>query len=84
MVKKSFVPSAYRDEKKVSYVFLGVGLSLFILNVAAMMSFNPAKYSYYAFDISVFASMMIVIYTVYILHKDEVTEVVKHEKKRHF
>lgn len=84
MVKKSFVPSVYRDERKVSFVFLGVGLTLFILNISAMMSFNPIKYSYYAFDISVLASMMIVIYTVYILHKDEVEEVLKHEKKKHF
>ena len=82
MVKKSLIPSVFRDERKVSFVFLGVGLSLFILNISAMMSFNPVKYSYYAFDISVFASMTIVIYTAYVLHNNK-NEEKKHEKK-HF
>ncbi len=80
MVKKKSNSSVFHDKEKMSYVFLGVGLSLFFLNISAMMSYNPVKYSYYAFDISIFSSIIIVLYTVYVIHY---TKEVKNEK-RHF
>ncbi len=54
--------------RTVSYVFLGVGLSLFLLNISSFLAFLPSRYSAVAFDLSVFSSMIIVIYSVYILH----------------
>lgn len=68
----------YRDfekalgtHKTISLVFLGVGLTLFFLNISTMLSYLPLKYSEIAFDLSVFSSMLIIIYATYNLHMDK-------------
>ncbi len=60
-----------KSEKNVSLFFLGVGLCLFFLNISSMLSFLPSEYSHVAFDISVFSSMLIILYSVYNLYKKE-------------
>jgi len=59
------------NQKNVSLVFLGVGLSLFLLNISGILSFLPKSYSFTFFDVSVFSSMIIIIYSVYILHNEK-------------
>jgi hypothetical protein len=68
----------YRDFEKalgtqrtISLVFLGVGLTLFFLNISTMLSYLPVKYSEIAFDMSIFASMLIIIYATYNLHMNK-------------
>ncbi len=60
---------ALGDNKTVSTIFLGVGLCLFLLNITSMLSFLPDKYSFTAFDISIFSSMVIVLFATYELHR---------------
>ncbi|MCA9459815.1 MAG: hypothetical protein KC550_04675 [Nanoarchaeota archaeon] len=58
------------SKKTISYVFLGIGLCLFFLNISVMLSFLPQTYSFTAFDISVFSSIIMVLFAVYNLHYD--------------
>ncbi len=55
--------------KAISYVFLGVFLLLFGLNLTAMLSFMPSRYSALSFDMSVFTSIFAIVYIVYTLHE---------------
>jgi len=68
---KNKLPKSFHNRKIVSLVFLGLGLSLFILNISSMLSFLPLNYNKIAFDMSIFASMLIVIYSVYMIHSDD-------------
>lgn len=61
----------FGNKKKVSYVFLGIGLTLFLLNISGMLSSLPFSYNFTAFDISVFSSMLIVLYSTYIIHHEK-------------
>ena len=73
MVRKSFCKGMSKvlgNTRNISLVFLGVGLTLFFLNLATFMSFLPEKYSFAFFDISVFSSMLIIIYSTYNLHSN--------------
>lgn len=67
MVKKS----VFHDKKIISYVFLGVGFTLFLLNVSGLLSFMPGKYNVTAYDISVFSSIIIIVYAVYVIHNEK-------------
>lgn len=58
-----------KEWKAISYVFLGAGLMIFIMNISAMLSFLPKQYSYLNFDVSVFASILLIVYVVYSLHE---------------
>ena len=58
-----------KDRKTTNLVFLGVGLTLFMLNISSFLTYLPKEYSFTAFDISVFSSMVIILITVYNLHK---------------
>lgn len=58
-----------KEWKAVSYVFLGVFLLLFGLNLSAMLSFLPMNYSTLAFNISVFSAVLAIVYIVYTLHE---------------
>lgn len=49
----------------VSYIFLGVGLLMFLLNITAMLSYLPERYSMIAFNISTFGSIILIIYVVH-------------------
>ncbi len=59
------------DHKFVSRVFLGVGLALFLLNISSFLAFMPITYDYLAFTISLFNSMLIIIYSVYMLSQEK-------------
>lgn len=63
MQKEKFSPNL----KSVSLIFLGVGLTMFMLNITSMLVFLPVEYSYIAFDISSFASIMLILFPVYYL-----------------
>lgn len=70
MVKKGFCHEfatlLRRNKTFINYIFLGVGLSLFVVNIAAFMSFvHTMDYSKFLFNTSVFASMLIVLFSVY-------------------
>ena len=58
------------NKRLVAHIFLGVGLVLFLMNITGMLNFLPRQYSYLSFDISVFSSMLVIIFAVYILHYD--------------
>ena len=60
---------ALGDNKTVSTIFLGIGLCLFLLNVTSMLSFLPNNYSFEAFYISIFSSMVIILFATYELHR---------------
>ena len=53
------------NNKTISYIFLGVGITIFVLNLASLLSFMPSSYSVIAFDVSVFASIIIILFSVY-------------------
>lgn len=58
-----------KEWKTVSYVFLGIFLAVFGLNLSAMLSFMPMEYSAMAFNVSVFTSAIAIVYIVYTLHE---------------
>ncbi len=72
MVKKYIkkLDKALGNNKNISLVFLGIGLSLFLLNISGLLAFLPVKYSFSSFDIPVFSSMLIILFSVYILHNE--------------
>lgn len=62
-----------REWKAVSYIFLGVGLTLFLLNISALLGLTIANgaidYNYIGFDVSIFSSILLIVYIVYTLHE---------------
>ncbi len=71
--QKSFIQKfehALGGKKVINIVFLGVGLTLFLLNISGLLSFLPRSYNITAFDVSVFSSMVIIIYATYALHEE--------------
>lgn len=60
-----------KEWNSISFVFLGVGLVLFLLNLTAMlgltMTFGAFEYSYLGFDASIFSSILLILYVVYSL-----------------
>ncbi len=62
--------SIFADEKIISQVFLGIGLMLFLINISSFLSYLPYDYSYLSFDISIFSSILIIVYSVYVLDKN--------------
>ena len=71
--EKSFMQKfehALGGKKVINIVFLGVGLTLFLLNISGILSFLPRSYNITAFDVSVFSSIVIIIYATYALHEE--------------
>jgi hypothetical protein len=66
---KSISHLVEKEWRAISYVFLGVGLVLFVLNISSMLgltlTFGAIEYSYLSFDASVFASILLILYVVY-------------------
>ena len=57
------------NKNAVSYIFLGIGLTLFMLNISTLLSFTlPGKYAFTPFDLSTFGSMIIIIAATYMIH----------------
>jgi len=70
MVKKNafseFATLIRRNKTFVNYIFLGVGLTLFLINITAFMSFvHTMDYSKFLFNTSVFGSIFIALVAVY-------------------
>lgn len=70
MVKKGlcheFSTLLRRNKTFINYIFLGVGLSLLVLNLSAFMGYVfDMNYSKVGFNVSVFSAMLIVVVTVY-------------------
>jgi hypothetical protein len=57
------------SSSQVNLVFLGIGLTLFLMNLSAFLSFLPRDYSEVFFDISIFSSILIIIIATYNLTK---------------
>lgn len=55
----------HKEEKTINVLFLGVGLTLFVINLGTMLSFMPTNYSNLSFNISIFGSILIVVYAIY-------------------
>ncbi len=55
------------SRREVSIFFLGVGIVMFFLNISTFLSFMPSSYSFFAFDISILTSMVLIIFTTYML-----------------
>ena len=56
-----------KNEERVSYVFLGVGLTIFVLNIASLLTGLELEYKKNEFGISIFLSIVLIVYTVKIL-----------------
>lgn len=74
MVKHEYKSLSHLVEKEwraVSYVFLGVGLVLFLLNITSLLgltlTIGAVDYSHLSFDASVFSSILLILYVVYSL-----------------
>jgi len=74
MVKHEYKDLSYllkKEWKAVSYVFLGVGLILFLLNITSLLgltiTFGAINYSELGFDASTFSSVLLILYVVYSL-----------------
>jgi len=65
---KSTLEIIKKNKKNVNYIFLGVGLTLFVLNLSSFISFVNKVYQYTTFDISVFGAMIIILLAVYNIH----------------
>ena len=61
---------ALGTKRTISLVFLGIGLTLFLLNVSGILAYLPKSYDITSFDISIFASMIMIIYATYMLHEE--------------
>jgi hypothetical protein len=66
---KSFSHLIEKEWRAISYVFLGIGLILFLLNISSLLgltiTLGAVEYSYLSFDASVFASVLLILYVVY-------------------
>lgn len=60
-----------KDTKTINLAFLGAGLMLFLLNISSFLAFLPKEYSFTAFDISVFSSILLILIAVYNLHSEK-------------
>ena len=56
---------ALGSKKTINLVFLGIGLTLFVINVSSMLAFLPSSYNSTAFVISVFSSIIIILVAVW-------------------
>jgi len=66
---ESFVELILENKDLISYIFLGIGLILFMLNIASLLSFTiPGTYAFTPFDLSTFGSMIIIISATYMIH----------------
>lgn len=71
MVKKSVLDSVFGNAKEVGYIFLGVGLLIYVMNLATFMTFVQTQvYPYTAFNVSVFASVLVILYSVYLIEEN--------------
>lgn len=70
--KKGTIHELLSHRKEVSLIFLGIGLVMFLLNISGLLAFLPKSYSFSAFNISVFSSMLIIIYSTYVLNSEKV------------
>ena len=53
------------NKMNLNYIFLGVGLTLFITNITSLISFVNSAYSFSAFNVSIFSAILIIIMSVY-------------------
>jgi hypothetical protein len=69
MTKKPNITSMIdKNHKKVNTIFLGIGLTLFVMNLTAFISFvKDMNYDFMMYNTAVFSSMIIVLITVYYL-----------------
>ena len=58
------------NQKKANYVFLGIGVTLFVMNVTAFISFvKDMTYDFMFFNTAIFSSIIIVLISVYYITK---------------
>ncbi|MEC8220782.1 MAG: hypothetical protein VX028_01810 [Nanoarchaeota archaeon] len=69
MTKINSLSKTLGGNKKINAVFLGIGLTIFLINISSFLTYLPVEYSEIAFDISVFSSMIIILVAVYNLHE---------------
>ncbi|MFW6285696.1 MAG: hypothetical protein ACOC16_00835 [Nanoarchaeota archaeon] len=62
-----------KNHKKTNYIFLGIGLTLFVMNITAFISFvKDVSYDYMFFNTAIFSSIIIILMTVhYITEADK-------------
>lgn len=55
-----------KNHKRINYVFIGIGLTLFVMNVTAFISFvKDLNYDFMFFNTAIFSSMILVLIAVY-------------------
>lgn len=54
-----------KETLPITYVFLGVGLTVLIMNLSGILNFPANSYSFNFFNLSTFASILIIVFAVY-------------------
>jgi hypothetical protein len=67
--KESFLPQEFENIKNISLVFLGIGLTMFVLNITSYLSFLPAEFNVYLFYTSLISSAFIIGFSSYLLYE---------------
>jgi hypothetical protein len=55
-----------KNHKRINYVFIGIGLTLFVMNITAFISYvKDLNYDFIFFNTAIFSSMILVLIAVY-------------------
>lgn len=55
-----------KNHKRTNFVFLGIGLTLFVMNLTAFISFvKDMNYNFIMYNTAIFSSMIVVLMAVY-------------------
>jgi predicted tellurium resistance membrane protein TerC len=65
--EKDFEGLVNSNGKNVAFIFLGVGLAIFVLNIASFLLPYVVDYNYINFDISTFGAVIIILVSTYMI-----------------
>lgn len=69
----SLVQIIAKNHKRSRYIFLGIGLTLFVMNITTYISFvRDMSYSFALFNTAIFSAMILILITVYYIYEDEI------------
>lgn len=68
--KKGSLEKFFEEKwEAISYIFMGIGLMIFSMNITFMLSFLPNTYSTLYFNLSIFSSILLILYVLYTLEE---------------
>ena len=68
---KNLIHFLVEEHTNVVYAFMIVGIVIFLLNITAMLNYPIVKYSYIFFNLSIFSSMLLILFGVYSLYEKD-------------